>query len=448
MKLLAFLTRPRRPKERAVAGAVALFLLVLAVDLVRIAHSLPRGLGGDEWRYVHYAKNLLHGFYSPRDRVFISNGPGYPLFLAPFLAAGWLDGARYANAVFHALSLVYAWFILNARVRLPWSLAAVGLLFLYLPTAEFLPLLYTELACFFLVCGWTYHALAIERTRAQTLLAGIYLALLALTKSVFGYVLVAFLGLSLVNALWTRHERAWRAHAQAAALALVLCVPYLAYTYSLTGRFFHWNSLGPNSFYWLTSPYPEEVGDWYHQGWVQQNPILRAHHFALFQEASGLARDPNLSVEEQVLNLSTPEANDLFARAARDNVREHPFKFAKNWLYNVVRLFLDVPTSVRKTPFWNLYSRSHLFLLAFTAYVAARACRARVAPARPFLPVLLFAALGFAAYSLSSATARFLFPLIPIWSLAICCWLARISQQPAKSQQRIEGPPRAPGGTG
>jgi hypothetical protein len=436
MNPLALLTRPRRTDERAVLGALVIFVLVLAIDVVRIAATLPRALGGDEWRYVHYANNLLHGFYSPRDRVFISNGPAYPLFLAPFLAAGWLDGARYANAVFHALSLVYAWLVLNARLKVPWSLAAVGLLFLYLPTSEFLPLLYTELSCFFLVCAWTYHALNIDQARFQTSIAGVYLAVLALTKVIFGYVLVAFLAIALVNAVWTRSKRAWRRHAAAAGLALVLCVPYLAYTYSLTGRFFHWNSLGPNSFYWLTTPYPEEVGDWYHQGWVQQNPILRAHHLALFEEASGLAKNPNLSAEEQVLNLSTPEANDLFARAARKNVREHPLKFAKNWLYNLVRLFLDVPVSVRRTPFWNLYSKAHLAMLAFTGYVVVRAWRTKVLPAANFVPVLLFGALGFAAYSLSSATARFLFPVVPIWWLGAASWLARVAQHSPRSATR------------
>ena len=86
------------------------------------------------------------------------------------------------------------------------------------------------------------------------------------------------------------------------------------------------------------------------------------------------------------MNLSTPEAADAFAAVARRNVREHPLKFMKNWLYNVVRLFLDVPVSVRGTPFWNTYSQAHLLLLGFTAYVVVRARRAALWPAAQFAP--------------------------------------------------------------
>jgi hypothetical protein len=423
----------KRERMRPVVAALVIFVGVLVVDLCRIAGSLPRAEFGDEWRYLHYAKNLLEGFYSPRDRIFLANGPAYPLFLVPFVKLGWLEGARYANAVFHALALVYAWLIVSPRVRAPWSLTAVGLLFLYLPTSEFLPLLYTEILCFFLVTAFAYHVLEIGEGRRHVVLAGVSLGILALTKVIFGYVAVAFLLAALLLACRRGAVPRWRALAVSAALALGLCVPYLGYTYSLTGRHFYWSSVGTNSFYWLSSPYPEEVGDWYHQGWVRRNPILRAHHLALFDETTGVARDPNLSVVDQLLNMSTPEAADVFGAVARRNVREHPLKFAKNWLYNVVRLFLDVPVSVRGTPFWNHYSQAHLLLLGFTVYVGVRARHAKTWPAPAFVPLFLFAGLGVAAYSLSSATARFLFPLVPIWWLGSCCWLARLRDGPPRS---------------
>ena len=39
------------------------------------------------------------------------------------------------------------------------------------------------------------------------------------------------------------------------ALALVWCLPYLAHTYSLTGRWFYWGSSGGMSLYWMSTPY-------------------------------------------------------------------------------------------------------------------------------------------------------------------------------------------------
>src|SRR5213078_1120660 len=96
--------------------ASALVLAFLIVDLIRIRLSLPYPRSGDEWRYIYYANNLLHGYFSPPERVFLFNGPIYPMFLAPFLKIGWLDGARYANAFFHAGTLAYAWCILPASI--------------------------------------------------------------------------------------------------------------------------------------------------------------------------------------------------------------------------------------------------------------------------------------------------------------------------------------------
>jgi len=98
-----------------------------------------------------------------------------------------------------------------------------------------------------------------------------------------------------------------------------------------------------------------------------------------------------------------------------------------------VRLFLDVPVSVRGTPFWNAYSKAHLLLLGFTLYVIARARRVRQWPEPAFAPLFLFVGLGVAAYSLSSASARFLFPLVPVWWVAVCCWLARVWYGRARS---------------
>jgi len=415
------------------AIALAVFVCALAVDLHRIGKVMPRAQFGDEWRYIYYAKNLLQGFYSPHDKIFLCNGPGYPLYLVPFVKFGSLAAARYSNAFLHALALAYAWLILKPRVPAPWSFIAVLLLGLYLPTEEFLPLLYTEVLCFVLLTAWIYHALRSTRSVLHTVIAGVCLGFLALTKVVFGYVILAFIAVALFG--WLRGwAPRWRAHALAALLAFGLCVPYLGYTYSLTGRVLYWQSLGSNSFYWLTSPFPDELGDWYHQGWVQQNPLLWRHHHEIFERTSGLDKNPNLTVVEQLRNLSTPETGDVFAEAARKNVREHPLKFAKNWLYNVVRLFLDVPVTVRNTPWWNPYSQSSLVLLAFTGYVAVRARRARVGPPPSSYPLLVFLGLSLAAYSFSSAVARYLFTIVPIWWLGAWLWLARLPSEDEASR--------------
>jgi hypothetical protein len=293
---------------------------------------------------------------------------------------------------------------------------------------EYLPLLYTEPLSFFLLTAWTYHALKVESHWRHVVAAGCLLAWLCLTKVIFGYVVAGFLLLAVVQ--WARRRgRLWLAHVRQAALALALCVPYLVYSYGLTGRVFYWSSGGAQSVYWLSSPYPHEWGDWYSQAWVQQNALLRAHHQEIFDRTTGLAVTPGLSVEEQVFNLSTPQAADIFAARAAQNIRQHPFHFARNWLANVVRLFLDVPVSVRGTPFWNQYSVCHLILLGWTALVVMRARRAHVPFPKEWLPIAVFGLLGLAAYSVVSSTGRFLIPFVPMWWLASWSWFARVTRE-------------------
>jgi len=421
------------------ARAVGLILAFLAIDIVRIRLSLPHSLFGDEWRYVYYANNLLHGFFSPRDRVFLFNGPGYPLFLTPFVKADWLDGARYANAFLHAGALAYAWCVLPAGMPLRLALGAVAFLGVYGPVHQHTPLLYTEMLVFFLATAWIFHSLRAPASLAHRAAAGVYLGFLCLTKVVFGVVLTAFIVVLLVA--WLRRRATpVTSHLQQAVLAALLCVPWLTYTYRLTGRPYYWSSASGSSLYWLASPYPGEWGDWYHQGWVLQDPILRAHHGAVFAETTGLAKNPELSVQEQVFNLSTPESGDVFLRLARQNIREHPLKFIHNWCGNVVRLFLDVPTTVRGTPFFNLYSLFHLPLLGWTVFVAIAAWRRRVPPPSSWMPIAIFSVLAVGTYTFSSAVARFLIPLVPSWWLGTCCWLwAARTEVPSKSGRDLIG---------
>jgi uncharacterized membrane protein len=407
---------------------VLLFLAFAALDVLEIRHALPHPLFGDEWRYLYYADNLLHGFYSPRERVFLWNGPGYPLLILPFVKLGWTDGARYANAFWHAGTVAYAWAILRPYVGMPWKLVAVVALGLYQPLVSHLPLLYTETVCCFLMLGWAYHASQANSSSLQRLIAGSYLGVLCLTKVIFGVGLLVFIAVAF--GLWLyRRIRSLESQLQISLLALAFCVPYLTYTYQLTGRWLYWSSAVGNNFYWLTSPYREESGDWYHQGWVRNDPMLHAHHQQIFDRTSGLFDNPSLGEQEQLFNLSTPESADVFLQAGLRNVRKHPFKFVRNYLANLSRLFFDVPVSVRGTPFWNESSVWNLSLLAWTGLVLGHAWRRRVSLPPAFWPSVGFALLSLLAYTLSSLSARFLIPFVPLWWVATWAWFGVSSHE-------------------
>jgi hypothetical protein len=65
------------------------------------------GSAGDQPRYLMYADNLLHGFYSPPE-LDLRNGPGYPIVLIPFVAFHMpFISMKILNAFFHYLSIVF-----------------------------------------------------------------------------------------------------------------------------------------------------------------------------------------------------------------------------------------------------------------------------------------------------------------------------------------------------
>ena len=146
------LALPRRPRSPYLLYAP---FLLLYTAIVLALHN--EALQGDEGRYLSLARNLLAGFYSPPAAgINLWNGPGYPLFLAPFvalrlplLALALLNAAlQYGSVVLLHQSLEH---VASRRAAL-----AFGLLWAcYYPSFQELPLIATEpLACF-LAAGLT-----------------------------------------------------------------------------------------------------------------------------------------------------------------------------------------------------------------------------------------------------------------------------------------------------
>src|SRR5207342_640960 len=96
---------------------------------------------------------------------------------------------------------------------------------------------------------------------------------LALSRVEYGYVLAAALLLSCVWVLVRRSPRARRS-ALAMTIALLLCTPWLGYTYSLTSKPFYWGNSGGLSLYWMSAP--GNLGDWHSGTEVFTVPELAA----------------------------------------------------------------------------------------------------------------------------------------------------------------------------
>lgn len=374
----------------------------------------------DETRYLGFADNLTHGFYSPPNEIRLWSSPGYPLLLAPFRAVGFGPGAlRLLNA---ALLFAAVWcFFRFLRNHFPDRAAALGAcaLGLYFPVWKFLPSLMTEVLALCLVCLllWAWSEI-LRRERlswAWLAAAGIAFAWLSLTRPIFGYVLFACLAAYLVCAVLTRMRSARRlllAH----LIAALLCLPWLAYTYSRTGKLFYWATSGGISFYWMTgSGAGEFFGDWQGPNEVKDTEEL-APHREFFKQ---------LSLMNEV------QRDDALKARARENLAAHPSVYLRNLAANLSRIFFSSPYTHTEQKLSTLfYALPNSFLLALVTVALVRlVCRARAGlPAlsnvegtalskvegTALYPYLLFAGAGFAGTALLSAYPRMLFPFVPI----------------------------------
>ncbi|HZY38938.1 MAG TPA: glycosyltransferase family 39 protein [Mucilaginibacter sp.] len=322
-----------------------IFLPFLIFYIYQIIINKWPTLYGDEIRYVDFAWGILHGYYSPPPpHINLWNGPGYPLVIVPFMAMH--VHALYItllNAVFLYLAIVFLYksleLIANRKIALIFSL----LLALYPNNLSILPILYTEAFTSFLISSFIYAA-TLCFTRKSTrygLLAGFLLGYLVLTKVIFGYVLIIALAVYLLLLLFRKERAYYLRPAYILLTAFIVTLPWLAYTYHITGRAFYWGDSGGMSLYWMSSPYDNEYGDW-------KIPELTNHQYPIsFKSAETVAiLKKNHSKEMAfILKHNELEQDDLFKQAAIHNIRQHPGKFAVNYYYNWSRMLFNFPYS-------------------------------------------------------------------------------------------------------
>ena len=389
-------------------------LVIVHVLIIALYSQGHPGLVQGENRYVTDAAKLIEPRSPMMERDPVPwNGPGYPLFLVPFVLLRAPNVLlRLANAVLMLLGSLYLIRSLRYFVEEKWAYVAVYCMGLYPALLKYLPRILTEPFCIFLACGLVFHLIHMNRSpdrrRLHLVIAGVYFGFLALAKVLFGYVIGAAILFYLVVSLISRKRWAVRA-LLVAAIALAVCVPYLHRTYSLTGRVFYWAQSGGLSLYWMASPMEEEYGDWLTgtKSWL--GGYWRAEKHQEFLESLG--------------SLSPVERDQVLRKEAVRNMLDHPGKFAKNWVANVARLFLHYPFSYKQHTMEDLrtvLSGSVLLVLCgFCIIPTVANWRAIPAGIQQAVIIGLFYVGG---NSLLSAYDRMLLPVFPVMAV----WLTYI----------------------
>lgn len=302
-------------------------------------------LYGDEIRYTDFAWRLLHGYYSPpAPGINLWNGPGYPIVIALFMALR--QHALYitlANAFYMYLGVVFLYQSIKLLTNRKWALFFSLPLALYPNALSMLPILYTEAFTGFLVSALVY-ALVLYHTKRSNkylLLSGLILGYLTLTKVIFGYVLVLSLVACIALLFVNRNKRYHLASVKILLIAFAVTMPYLVYTYHVTGKLFYWGNSGGMSLYWMSTPYKHEYGDW-------KLPELNNNQYPeLFKSPEGAVflKKNHLREISAILKHNDIEQDDLFKQAAIRNIKAHPLKFASNYYYNCSRMLFNFPYS-------------------------------------------------------------------------------------------------------
>ena len=356
----------------------------------------------DEARYVEYASNLLHGDYVTGDKYHLNlmNGPGYPLLLMPFVAVhAPLLSLKIFNAFLMFGAVIYLFYSLRFFISFRKSVFAALVFGLYPPNFVELPLVMSETAATFFVCGFCYYFLdaLLSKKNASLFWAAFFIAMAALTKVIFGYILAACVVVFAVAALLRR---------PGFSRAFIIClfgllgtVPYLLYTYHLTGRPFYWSVLGGDQLYYLSSPFENELGDIQNQR-NDINPGFIKNHRAFYTIIDAMP---------------TVERDDMLRKQAVVNITKHPAKFMKNYAANLGRMFINFPYSYTPQSVRSLfYIFPGMFLVVFLFISVVLAMfGARLLNLRP-MPLFVFGLIATAATSAVSAYSRMALVLIPI----------------------------------
>jgi hypothetical protein len=317
------------------------FLPFLALYSVYIVQFHSNALKGDEPRYVYFIENLMNGFYSPpAPDIDLTNGPGYPLVMLPFFAMGLPKLFMVLlNGLFQYLSIVFLFKAL--RLMVPFAMAMTVSLFwgFCYSSYNYMLLLYTESLTMMLLTAFSYYFLkgAYSKNRKYFIFSGLFFGYLVLTKVVFGYVLMILLPFALLVWLLRRNMPVLRNGVILLVTALGVTLPYLAYTYNLTGKFFYWGSAGGDTLYWMSTPYPYEYGAW-NSAYFDANVSGPEKEMAVKMLTEHHAKD-----FEYARQFRGIEQDEALKRIAIENIKNHPAKYLKNWYSNISRLFFGFP---------------------------------------------------------------------------------------------------------
>ena len=388
---------------------------VLLVGLLNDPHTK-----GDENRYLGFANNLLKGYYAvPGMKVgFLWNGPGYPIILTPFEYFHLpLIFPRLLNVGFLIAGVIYLYksllFYIDERKSFIISILC-GLTHPYVIFAVSSVL--TEGFSFFLISAALYYFLRFYKQDkwSYKITGAALLGYLVLTKVFFFYVLLLCLCILVLAWLGTKFKFGFRygqlRFIKLILYALVICIPYLIYTYSITGKMFYLADSGGSSLYCMSTPYDSEYGDWFPNK-LSNSPENET--ITTTPKENTLYKNHSKFLDS-IANFNGLQQDEILKSKAIANIKHHKVKYFKNIIYNFGRLGFRYPFTNREVKPIFLIVNIIQFAAVFFPFILLLiiACFKKIEKELYYPIVFLIVYIG--GTLLVSTESRFIFPVYPI----------------------------------
>jgi 4-amino-4-deoxy-L-arabinose transferase-like glycosyltransferase len=341
------------------------FFLLFVIIILKLATNQFQG---DEKRYYDFANNIINGFYSPASpNINLWNGPGYPLFLVPFVYFETpLIVIKLANALLQYISIILVFKAINKYVnRLYAVIFSFAWALYYISYQELFSILSEPLTSF--LASLIIYLLTLDcdknKDKIRIYLTGVVLGFLALTKIIFGYVIICMFSLSLLIYFINGKKINAGKSIFILATALILNIQYLLYTYNLTGKILYWGNSGGSSLYWMSTPVEGEFGDWNNAEFTANC----GHDIKIPCNANLIAKNHQKNMD-QVNKLPLIEQDDELKKIAINNIINNPIKYLRNCISNFSRLFFGIPSSYfyqREITIWRIIPNSIVLTLLF-----------------------------------------------------------------------------------
>jgi 4-amino-4-deoxy-L-arabinose transferase-like glycosyltransferase len=386
-----------------------LLFLYLAICIV-----FAKNLQSDDEGYLAYANRLLSGCISPPfPDIDLWHGPGYPVLLAPFVFFKCpLIVLAFLNGFLLYFSLIICHKTFSMYSTGGSAFIATVLLGLYVPIIRMIPFIMTECLAFFLISLVCF--LFLKNCRQKKISWGLIfltafsIAYLAMTKVIFGYVILFMLFVSAFLWFFPRFRSTAIKSGMIFLLSFIFCLPWLTYTYRLTHKLFYWTNSGGMSLYTMSTPYSDELGDWNEHFFWKDNPA---------PQNPDLASNPNHKrFIDSLDNLTSLEKDEAFKTAAIDNIKNHPQKYLSNWSANIGRLLFDFPSSyMQQTMVSYFYIVPNMFILVLSIVSLPISIRHHKILPDGFILLSFFILIYLFGSALVSAYPRMFSITIPFW---------------------------------